>query len=97
MAVFLAGCGPAIRPSFDSPEPAARNRAAVLAAAAEDRGSIRPLIHLLDSDDPATRMIAISSLERITGTTLGYDPAADDRSRAEAILRWLAYARKEAP
>lgn len=84
----LAGCGGSIKPSFDSPEPAARNAAIVHAASTGDKSAIPDLVRMLESDDPATRMLAITTLERLTGETHGY--VARDRAsvRREAVLRW---------
>jgi len=87
----LAGCGPVVTPSFDSPEPAARNAAIVQAAETRDKGSVGDLVKMLDSDDPATRVLAIRTLERITGETLGYDPHADATARAIATRKWHAW------
>ncbi|MFN6043378.1 MAG: hypothetical protein ACK46V_15885, partial [Phycisphaerae bacterium] len=39
----LTGCGPVVTPSFDSPEPAARNAAIVRAAETRDQGSVDEL------------------------------------------------------
>lgn len=88
MLAVLTGCGGAIKPSFDSPEPAARNAAIVRAASTGDRSAIPDLVRMLESDDPATRMLAITTLERLTGETHGY--VARDRAsvRREAIVRW---------
>jgi hypothetical protein len=87
----LAGCGPVVTPSFDSPEPAARNAAIVRAAETRDQGSVDELIAMLASDDPATRVLAIRTLERITGQTNDYDPHADELSRSAAVRRWHAW------
>jgi hypothetical protein len=84
----LASCGPTITPSFDSPEPAARNAAIVKAADSLDASKVPDLVRMLDSDDPATRLLAINSLERITGETLGYDYAAPEYERQAAVDRW---------
>jgi HEAT repeat protein len=84
------GCVP-IPKGFDSPEPAARIEAAVEAADRGDRGAIPDLIALLESDDPATRLVAIRSLERLTGETLGYDHAAGEYEREEAVERWVEW------
>lgn len=84
----MGACVP-IPKGFDSPEPAARITAAVEAADRGDRSAIPALIGLLDSDDPATRLVAIRSLERLTGETLGYDHAALEAQREEAVLRWV--------
>lgn len=87
-ALPLGGCGPTIHPTFDSPEPAARNSAIVLATAANDENSVPDLVHMLESDDPATRLLAITSLQRLTGETLGYEYGASPFERAEAVNRW---------
>jgi hypothetical protein len=44
---------------------------------------------MLDSDDPATRLLAINALERITGDRLGFDYAAPEAQRQAAISRWV--------
>ncbi len=88
----LVSCGPTIRPSFDSPEPAARNAAIVAAARSGDRRAVPDLVRMLDSDDPATRLLAIRTLERLTGQTFGYDHAAERRDREPAVRRWREFA-----
>ncbi len=87
---FFGGCTP-IPKGFDSPEPAARIEAALEAADRGDRGAIPDLIGLLDSDDPATRMVGILALERLTGETLGYDYAAAEGEREAAVARWVEW------
>ena len=82
------GCGTTIRPDFDSPEPAARNAAIVNAAAREDRTAIPHLVRMLESDDPATRSLAISALERLTGQTHGFEAWETPLRRDEAVARW---------
>ena len=81
---------------FDSPVPANRMQAAVDAAAEGDHTAVPDLIGLLDSDDSLVRMVAIRSLERLTGQTLGYDHAAPEWRRDEAIERWVAWALAQA-
>jgi hypothetical protein len=87
-AWFAGGCGPTIRADFDSPEPAARNAAIVRAAARDDRTAIPHLVRMLESDDPATRSLAISTLERMTGKTHGYEAWETPQRRSEAVARW---------
>ena len=87
---LLGGCVP-IPKGFDSPEPAARIEAALEAADRGDREAIPDLIGLLDSDDPATRMVGILALERLTGETLGYDHAAAEGEREAAVARWVEW------
>ncbi len=97
LAFVIAGCGPTIRPSFDSAEPAARNQALVRAAATNDQNAVPDLVRMLESDDPATRLLAIDALERLTGQRLGYDPADSERKREEAVVRWRAFANDYRP
>lgn len=87
---LLASCGPTIRPDFNSPEPAARNDAIVNAAATKDRAAVPDLVRMLESDDPATRCLAINALDAIVGERLGYDGADDEMTRKAAIARWKA-------
>jgi hypothetical protein len=89
---WMPACGPAIHPSFDSPEPAARNAAIVTAAGTKDPSAIPQLVRMLDSDDPATRLLAIRTLESITGETFGYDHADDRDAREPSVSRWQQYA-----
>ena len=43
---------------------------------------------MLDSDDPLTRLLAIQTLEDMTGQTLGYEQSASEFERSEAGGRW---------
>lgn len=93
-AVGLGGIGPGCAgppEGFDSPEPAARIRAITRAAREEDRSAIPDVVESLDSDDPAVRLIAIRALEKLTGTTRGYDHADAEWRRREAVDRWVAW------
>lgn len=91
VVVALGGCG--AKTSFDSPDSAARLRAIQRAGAADDRSSIPKLIEMLDSDDPAVRMMAIGVLEDMTGENMGYDPIAPGYERDEAVDRWERWER----
>ena len=88
--LLLASCGPTITPDFDSPEPAARNAAIVKAAEHKDPAAVPDLVRMLDSDDPATRLLAIVALERITGETMGFDASGPEMDRRAAVDRWQA-------
>lgn len=88
----LAACASTPRPDFRSVEPAARNDAIVQAARRRDHAAIPDLVRMLDADDPATRLLAITTLERLTGETLGYDYAAPERDRRRAVQAWAARA-----
>ena len=95
-AATIAGC--AAPPSgFESPVPAARLDAITHAADTKDQRSIPELIGMLESDDPLVRLAAIRTLERITGTTLGYDYAAPDWKRREGVTAWVDWYRQNGP
>lgn len=97
MAVALAGCTAVPKPDFASPEPGARNAAIVDAAARGDASARVQLVQMLESDDPATRLLAISTLQRLTNQTFGYDYAQPEVKRRPAVVRWAAWAREQAP
>lgn len=86
------GCIPPIPEGFDSPDPTKRLVAITDAGARTDANAIPDLIRQLESSDPAARMLAIRSLERITGETLGYDYASPGWERAAAVERWRRWA-----
>lgn len=78
--------------NFDSIDPSERSAAAAQAASRRDRDAVPELIVMLDSSDPASRMLAIAALERITGERLGYSATDDRGQRNDAIRRWVRYA-----
>lgn len=86
LTVIMHGCAPPI--SLDSPHSSARIRAIQRAAASDDKSAIPRLITLLESDDPAVRLLSIRTLEHITGQTLGYDHAAPEPERELAVDQW---------
>ncbi len=90
VAVEHLGCS---RPaaSFDAADPSLRIEAIRKAAHDRDMTAVPSLISLLDSDDPAVRLLAIRTLEDLTSQTLGYDHAAPPWSRREAVDRWMRW------
>ncbi|MGP1346209.1 MAG: HEAT repeat domain-containing protein [Phycisphaerales bacterium] len=88
---ITACSSPELTPSFDSPDPLERSLAADRATRRADEASIPDLIEMLASSDPAVRMIAIRSLEKLTDQTLGYDHAAPELQRKAAIDRWVTW------
>lgn len=93
---WCAGCSsPARSADFDSPDPVDRSLAAERAVSAGDRSAVPELITMLGSSDPAVRMIAQRSLERLTGLSHGYDHAAPELQRRAAIGRWVAWYESE--
>jgi len=88
---LMAGsCTPAATEGgFDSPNPAARLQAIEQAARAGDRTAIAQLVEQLDSDDSAVRLMAIITLQRLTGRTFGYRHHDPPDARNSAIERWV--------
>ena len=84
---------PAPRASFDSNAPEERVMAAAEAAREGDAGATDDLIAMLDSADPAQRMLASEALRRVTGEDFGYHYADPAPRREEAIGRWVAWRR----
>lgn len=97
LGACLVGCFPTAKKGFDSPDNALRIDASVQAAESGDAKAVPDLVRLLDSDDPATRLVAIRSLEKITGTTLGYDHAGNVSQREAGVQRWQGWLKQHAP
>ncbi len=95
LGACLAGCARA-PVALDSPEPAARAGAIALAVRQRDLSAVPGLVELLSSDDSASRLLAILALERLTGSTLGYDATAPEPDRAEAVERWRTWSPERA-
>ncbi|MBY0313156.1 MAG: hypothetical protein K2W85_13885 [Phycisphaerales bacterium] len=95
-AGLASGCAsPSDAVGFEEKDPGARLRAVQDAAETNDRTKIDELIELLASDDPAERLLAIRTLERITGETRGFEHSGTLADRREAIGRWAAWYRAE--
>lgn len=92
LCLVLTGCAnPDSAVGFDEPSPAARLRAIRQAGEQGDKSAIPGLIGELESDDPAERILAIRTLEKLTGQTHGYDHAASPDDRRAAAGRWAKW------
>ncbi len=92
----LVSCGqPGTSGGFDSPMPAARLHALSEAARTGDRSDIKRIVELLDSDDAAVRLLAISTLERLTGETFGYRHYDSRWEREDSIQKWVNAIRED--
>jgi len=89
--VAVAGCRARARPALDSPDPSARLAAMVRAAERGDTRAIPGLIEALESDDPGVRLVAIATLDRLTGQTLGYRAYAPEPERRAAVDQWVRW------
>jgi hypothetical protein len=88
-AVLASGCsGASEKPSLQATDPRAQTKAVERAVATNDRKAIPGLIAMLDSVDPAERMVAIGALRRMTGQDFGYDPTDPPWLRSKAVDRW---------
>jgi len=63
------------------------------AGEAGDRKAIPLIVDRLDDEDDGVRFFAILALERLTGTRMGFDYAAPEVERSEAVNRWREYVR----
>ena len=99
MAGWISACAPPI-PSggFDSPDPASRIYAAVGVAEQFEKDGVRPdvatlenLIRLLNSSDPAARLVAGDTLRLVTGVNLGFQASAPLSERMVATQRWVRW------
>jgi hypothetical protein len=89
-----AGCAPPVsQGGYDAPDPASRTYAMQRTVRTDDDSpeTLRRVVELLDSDDPAVRMMAISTLEHLTGETLGYRYHASRSERDAAIRDWVRF------
>ncbi|MBI1338534.1 MAG: hypothetical protein GC164_16445 [Phycisphaera sp.] len=93
---WLCACSapPASEGGFDSDNPASQLYAITRAGQTRDRSAVPELVPLLDSDDPAVRMMSIEALECITGQRLGYNPYGTWSERREATEQWQEAVRK---
>ena len=93
-AATIGACTPgAEKADFNASSPPARIAAIAGAPSSGlDREEIRRLIEQLDSDDPAVRVFAIATLRRANdGDDLGYDPAAGQLDRKQAVEAWVRW------
>ena len=91
----LPACSqPALRADADSRLPSERALAAAMARS-DERVTNAKLVELLESQDPAVRLLAIDALKRRTGETLGYHFADPPIQRALAVERWASRVRSE--
>ena len=95
----VSACAPPV-PSggFDSPDPASRIYAAVNVAEQFGKDGVRPdlktlrnLIRMLASADPAARLVAGDTLRMVTGVNFGFQASAPLADRVAATKRWIRW------
>lgn len=88
LVLALPGCGPGLKPDFEAGFARQREMAIVEEVRKGSAADLKSIVRMLDASEPSTRMIAIDGLERLTGTTLGFDPFGTPMEREQAIQRW---------
>ena len=102
--VLLTGCAPPIPDGgFNAPDPASRLYAAAQVAAnwssiqpPEDRkrppiATLQQLVVMLESSDPAERLVASETLQMVTGENFGYEASDPLPERFLAVNRWRSW------
>jgi hypothetical protein len=108
--ILLAACAPPVPDGgFNAPDPASRIYAAAGVAAdwasteppeARRRpaiGTLRHLVVMLESSDPAERLVAAETLRMVTGEDFDYEASAAAPIRFLAVNRWRAWVDSLAP
>lgn len=89
--LLLAGCSVKEEPSLTANDPLAQNTWIAQAVENDDVSACQGLIELLDSSDPAERLVAIGALRSITGENHGFRIADPPALRGQAVDRWAAW------
>ena len=101
LPLCLTACtAPEVEPDLGSPRTAAQVPALVQAASPEaDPGDVNPaaLVARLDDPDPAVRLFAIGSLQRLTDRRFGYRWYREPADQREAVDAWKAWAAGPGP
>jgi hypothetical protein len=92
LGLLMGGCAaPRPRAAVTDSDVSAKVRGMKQGVRVNDRAILAHLVADLDSDDPAVRLYAIESLERLTEQDLGYRYYDDEVARRPAIERWRAW------
>jgi hypothetical protein len=91
VAAGADGCSASRTELYGPDDPLVRIPRMKQAVEDQDLSVLPKLIDELASRDPAIRLFAISSLERLTGQRLGFVYYDSVESRAEAMQRWRAW------
>jgi hypothetical protein len=110
LLLLLTGCAPPIPDGgFNAPDPASRIYAAARVAEEwssttppEDRirpsiATLQQLVVMLESSDPAERLVASETLRMVTGEDFNYEASAPLPERFLAVNRWRAWVDSLAP
>ncbi len=76
---------------LQSPDPNTRMDAVLKAGNSGNEQTVPQILPALQSEDPLVRWAAQQSLQKLTGTTLGYGWSDNPKSRAAATQKWVAW------
>ncbi|MCE9618677.1 MAG: HEAT repeat domain-containing protein [Planctomycetes bacterium] len=94
--LLLASCSSVDSgPPLQSPDPDVRMNAVLQAGASGDESKVPQIVPALQSEDPLVRWAAQQSLQKLTGTTLGYLWSDSPSKRADAIEKWVEWCKSK--
>ena len=88
---LAAGCESSQRAAMESSDPAARVRGIIRATERSDQRAVSLIVDRLEDEDEAVRLVAITSLKKLTGEDRGYRPFDSLYRRDQAVQRWRAW------
>ena len=100
LLIGAAGCGGpdwkrlSVYERLQHSDPAARLWAVVEVGRSKDAKAVGYLVDRLTDSEPEIRMFAITSLEKITGQTLGYRCYDPPPAREAAVARWRGWLKR---
>ena len=89
---LLSACGSIDSSTkLQSPDANTRMDAVLKAGNSGNENKVPEIVPALQSEDPLVRWAAQQSLEKLTGTTLGYGWSDSPSKRAEATQKWVLW------
>ena len=93
---LLSACGSIdSRAKLQSPDANTRMDALLKAGNSGNENTVPQIVPALQSEDPLVRWAAQQSLEKLTGTTLGYGWSDSPSHRAAATQKWVAWCKNK--
>lgn len=93
---LLSACGSIDSSTkLQSPDANTRMDALLKAGNSGNENKVPEIVPALQSEDPLVRWAAQQSLEKLTGTTLGYGWSDSPSNRAAATQKWVAWCKNK--
>ena len=93
---LLSACGSMDSSTkLQSPDANTRMDALLKAGNSGNENTVPEIVPALQSEDPLVRWAAQQSLEKLTGTTLGYGWSDSPSNRAAATQKWVAWCKNK--